>query len=94
MNRSFLLLAAGLVAGVAQPALANDRYGTRPPVIVNSELTAPWVNQLGGGGIRPQVYAPPRRVQPQAQYYQQQQVQPYYQQRQTYQQRQPAPPSR
>ena len=92
MNRSFLLLAAGLLAGVAHPALANDRYGTRPPVIVNSDLTAPWVNQLGGGGIRPQVYAPPRRVQPQAQYYQQQQqVQPYYQQRQTYQQRQPAP---
>ncbi|MCX8996279.1 L,D-transpeptidase [Rhizobiaceae bacterium BDR2-2] len=91
MNRSFLLLAVGLLAGITQPALASDRYGNRPPVIVNSDLTAPWVNQLGGG-VRPKVYAPPRRVQPQPQARFQQQPAPQYQQRQTYQRRQLAAP--
>ena len=66
MNTSHLFFAAGLLACIAQPALANDRYGNRPPVIINPELTAPWVNQLGGAGIRPAVYAPPRRVIQQA----------------------------
>ncbi len=69
MNRAFLLLAAGLLAGTAHPALASDRYGARPPVIVDSGLTEPWVNQLSRGGVRPAIYAPPRRVSPQASFY-------------------------
>lgn len=62
MNRKLLLLSACLAAIAAQPALANDRYAQRPPVMVDPGLMQPWVNQLGGGGVRPAIYAPPRRV--------------------------------
>ncbi|MFN7009359.1 MAG: L,D-transpeptidase [Allorhizobium sp.] len=53
-----------------QPASASDRYGSRPPVIVSPDLSAPWVMQLGGAQ-RPVVYAP-RAVQPQVRTYQRQ----------------------
>lgn len=53
-----------------QPAVAGDRYGSRPPVIVSPDLSAPWVMQLGGAQ-RPVVYAP-RAVQPQPRMYQRQ----------------------
>ncbi|MGX5665260.1 L,D-transpeptidase family protein [Rhizobium daejeonense] len=51
----FLAACAGLIA--ATPSLADDRYQTRPPVIVSPDLSAPWVMQLGGA-TRPVVYAP------------------------------------
>ncbi|NKM82598.1 L,D-transpeptidase, partial [Rhizobium leguminosarum] len=40
-------------------AIADDRYATRPPVVLSPDLTAPWINQLGGGRVRPVVYQRP-----------------------------------
>ncbi|PSJ61556.1 L,D-transpeptidase [Pseudaminobacter soli (ex Li et al. 2025)] len=39
--------ALALAAGIASPAIANDRYVERPPVVVSPDLSAPWVLQLG-----------------------------------------------
>ncbi len=58
--KKMMLITAGLLAAITGPALANDRYGQRPPVIVSPDLTAPWITQLGGNP-RP---APGYRVQP------------------------------
>ncbi|MCL6705374.1 L,D-transpeptidase [Pseudomonas sp. R2.Fl] len=58
MMKTSLLVAAGLFAAAFQPALANDRYQQRPPVIVSPDLSAPWVTQLGGA-VRPVVYNRP-----------------------------------
>ena len=38
---------AAVVFGATVSALANDRYATRPPVVVSPDLAAPWVMQLG-----------------------------------------------
>ena len=45
MKRVFLfgILTASLLAGTA---LAEDRYATRPGVVISPDLTAPWVMQL------------------------------------------------
>ena len=41
------LLTAALAAGlIVSPALAQDRYGERPPLVVSPDLAAPWVMQL------------------------------------------------
>ena len=47
-------LAAALLATTTS-APASDRYGSRPPVIVSPDLTAPWLMQLTGEGVRPAV---------------------------------------
>src|SRR5688572_23743291 len=57
-----VLIAAGLIGLLVSPALGNDRYGSRPPVVLSPDLTAPWLNQLGGN-VRPVVYQRPA-VQP------------------------------
>ena len=54
-----ILLAAGLFFA-ATAAGANDRYASRPPIVVSPDLTAPWVMQLTGEGVRPAVSS--RRV--------------------------------
>ena len=36
-------------------AYANERYVSRPPIIVSPDLTAPWVMQLTGEGVQPAV---------------------------------------
>ncbi len=54
MLKKSLLLAASLVLA-GPPAWADDRYATRPPVIVSPDLTAPWVMQLTGQGVSPAV---------------------------------------
>ncbi|TAX59145.1 L,D-transpeptidase [Rhizobium leguminosarum] len=59
-----LVLAAALFGIFSTAALADDRYATRPPVVLSPDLTAPWINQLGGGTVRPVVYQRPV-VQPQ-----------------------------
>ena len=46
MKRALLLACTALMASAA-PAVANDRYSTRPPVVVSPDLSAPWVMQLG-----------------------------------------------
>ncbi|AUW40939.1 L,D-transpeptidase [Rhizobium leguminosarum] len=51
-----LVLAAALFGIFSTAALADDRYATRPPVVLSPDLTAPWINQLGGGTVRPVVY--------------------------------------
>lgn len=57
------LVGISVALPAVQPASANDRYQSRPPVIVSPDLSAPWVMQLGGAQ-RPVVYAP-RAAQPQ-----------------------------
>ncbi|MBP2547885.1 lipoprotein-anchoring transpeptidase ErfK/SrfK [Neorhizobium galegae] len=47
MKTMWLIGALGL-ASLSGPALAEDRYAERPPVIVSPDLTAPWITQLGG----------------------------------------------
>ncbi|PDT85600.1 L,D-transpeptidase [Sinorhizobium sp. BJ1] len=56
--KKFLLLATCLVCTLPTGAGARDRYQNRPPVIVSPDLTAPWVMQLTGEGVRPAVYRP------------------------------------
>jgi lipoprotein-anchoring transpeptidase ErfK/SrfK len=46
------LLAAALLS-TTTVAHADDRYGSRPPVIVSPDLTAPWLMQLTGEGAQP-----------------------------------------
>ncbi|PKA40987.1 L,D-transpeptidase [Rhizobium sullae] len=54
-----ILIAAGLIGLLASPTLGDDRYASRPPVVLSPDLTAPWLNQLGGGSVRPVVYQRP-----------------------------------
>ena len=56
MMKHAILCAAGALSLLASPAFADDRYQSRPPVIVSPDLTAPWVTQLGGNGVQPVVY--------------------------------------
>lgn len=42
------LALAGVLAALSHPALAGERYGQRPPVVLSPDLSAPWVMQLGG----------------------------------------------
>ncbi|MBB4227781.1 L,D-transpeptidase [Rhizobium mongolense] len=53
-----VLIAAGLIGLLVSPALGDDRYASRPPVVLSPDLTAPWLNQLGGA-VRPVVYQRP-----------------------------------
>ena len=50
---------AALFGIFSTAALADDRYATRPPVVLSPDLTAPWIKQLGGGTVRPVVYQRP-----------------------------------
>lgn len=47
MKKILLLVCAAALAVSASPASATERYGTRPPVTVSPDLSAPWVMQLG-----------------------------------------------
>jgi len=49
-----ILLATSLLLA-ATAAEASDRYMSRPPVLVSPDLSAPWVMQLTGEGVRPAV---------------------------------------
>jgi lipoprotein-anchoring transpeptidase ErfK/SrfK len=51
-----LLLAAALIGVFSTSAFGDDRYATRPPVILSPDLAAPWLMQLGGATVRPVVY--------------------------------------
>lgn len=59
MMKHAVLFAAGALSLLASTAFADDRYQSRPPVIVSPDLTAPWVMQLGGGNVQPVVYPRP-----------------------------------
>ncbi|WP_311272478.1 MULTISPECIES: L,D-transpeptidase [unclassified Rhizobium] len=56
MSMKSVFLALSISCAMTMPALANDRYRERPPVVVSPDLTAPWVMQLGGAKVRPVVY--------------------------------------
>lgn len=58
-----LVLAAAMLGIFSTAAVADDRYTSRPPVVLSPDLTAPWINQLGGGPVRPVVYQRPVVVQ-------------------------------
>ncbi|KQQ58338.1 hypothetical protein ASF69_13030 [Rhizobium sp. Leaf311] len=73
MSMKSVFLALSVVCAFSMPAVANDRYRERPPVVVSPDLTAPWVMQLGGRQVRPVVY-PQRPVRPSL--FQRQTVQP------------------
>ncbi|ASW05651.1 MULTISPECIES: L,D-transpeptidase [unclassified Rhizobium] len=59
MMKHAVLCAAGALSLLTSTAFADDRYQSRPPVIVSPDLTAPWVMQLGGGNVQPVVYPRP-----------------------------------
>ncbi|AYG65302.1 MULTISPECIES: L,D-transpeptidase [unclassified Rhizobium] len=59
MMKHAVLCVAGALSLLASTAFADDRYQSRPPVIVSPDLTAPWVMQLGGGNVQPVVYPRP-----------------------------------
>ncbi len=62
MSIRTVFLALSAVCAALNPAMANDRYRERPPIVVSPDLTAPWVTQLGRGNVRPVVYPqPPQR---------------------------------
>lgn len=51
MKQFALLLMSGAAISLASfsaPAIAGERYGQRPPVVLSPDLSAPWVMQLGG----------------------------------------------
>lgn len=53
MNSKTLSLLSGTAAAFVlalSPAMASDRYGQRPPVVLSPDLSAPWLMQLGGSG--------------------------------------------
>lgn len=52
MRKIYLLPALAAAIAVVSPATANDRYRTKPPVILSPDLAAPWVMQLNGGQAR------------------------------------------
>jgi lipoprotein-anchoring transpeptidase ErfK/SrfK len=54
-----VLLAAALLGVFSTAALGDDRYVSRPPVVLSPDLAAPWIMQLGGGNVRPVVYQRP-----------------------------------
>lgn len=72
MKKSVLFLTTAIISLGLLPASANERYGSRPPVVVSPDLSAPWVIQLGhkpgkvlqrrqqGGGVQVQ---PNRRIE-------------------------------
>ncbi|MCF3641485.1 L,D-transpeptidase [Rhizobium sp. TRM95111] len=60
MSKKTLLLATTILCTATLGAAANDRYMSRPPVVVSPDLTAPWVMQLTGEGVQPAVSA--RRI--------------------------------
>ncbi|WP_112944576.1 MULTISPECIES: L,D-transpeptidase [unclassified Rhizobium] len=61
-----VLLAAALLGVFSTAALGDDRYVSRPPVVLSPDLAAPWIMQLSGGGnVRPVVYQRPVIVQQQ-----------------------------
>ncbi|MBB3966376.1 L,D-transpeptidase [Rhizobium metallidurans] len=54
-----VLLAAALLGVLSTAALGDDRYVSRPPVVLSPDLAAPWIMQLNGGNVRPVVYQRP-----------------------------------
>ena len=64
MMKQSILLSLGIASLLAAPVLATDRYQSRPPVIISSDLSAPWVMQLSGGAVQPVVYPRPAAPQP------------------------------
>lgn len=54
-----VLLAAALFGALSNSAFGDDRYASRPPVVLSPDLTAPWIMQLGGSQVRPVVYQRP-----------------------------------
>ena len=60
-----VLLAAALLGVFSTAALGDDRYVSRPPVVLSPDLAAPWIMQLSGGNVRPVVYQRPVIMQQQ-----------------------------
>ncbi|MDM9626502.1 L,D-transpeptidase [Rhizobium sp. S152] len=54
-----VVLAAALFGALSSSAFGDDRYASRPPVVLSPDLTAPWIMQLGGAPVRPVVYQRP-----------------------------------
>lgn len=62
MSKKSLLLVVLACLPFALPAHANDRYQSRPPVMVSPDLQASWVLQLGGVPAQTRGYATPQRM--------------------------------
>jgi len=61
MSKRSLLMAVLACLPLALPAHANDRYQSRPPVMVSPDLQASWVLQLGGVPAQTRSSAMPQR---------------------------------
>ena len=61
MSKTSLFLAVLACLPLALPAHANDRYQTRPPVMVSPDLQASWILQLGGVPAQTRGYTTPQR---------------------------------
>lgn len=61
MSKKSMLLAVLACLPLALPAHANDRYQSRPPVMVSPDLQASWVLQLGGVPAQTRNSAMPQR---------------------------------
>jgi lipoprotein-anchoring transpeptidase ErfK/SrfK len=62
MRNTVLLPALAAAIAFVSPTSANDRYHTKPPVILSPDLAAPWVMQLNGGQARAQAPQVQRQV--------------------------------
>lgn len=60
MRKSILFTTMAAIAAFASPSMANDRYHTRPPVVLSPDLAAPWVMQLNSGQVRQQTPRAPQ----------------------------------
>lgn len=60
MRKSILFTTMAAIAAFASPSMANDRYHTRPPVVLSPDLAAPWVMQLNSGQVRQQAPRAPQ----------------------------------
>lgn len=56
MMKIYVPILLGCSALLASSAFANDRYASRPPVVVSPDLTAPWITQLNGQPARAPAY--------------------------------------
>ncbi|MEP3199841.1 MAG: L,D-transpeptidase [Lentilitoribacter sp.] len=62
MRNTVILSALAAAIAFVSPTSANDRYHTKPPVILSPDLAAPWVMQLNGGQARAQAPQAQRQV--------------------------------
>ena len=67
MLKKSVFMAFSALLALGQPVHANDRYQSRPPVMVSPDLSAPWVTQLHGNSRRVVTYPTRQQMVPRQQ---------------------------